>query len=147
MPRRGFTLIEMLIVIVVIGTVVGFSVPRLRAAMVSESVWSARREVTTHLARARAAAVQRGCRATLELEPSTQRVWVTACPVSGTDLDTLGSIANLTSRYGVAFASSSDQVVFGPHGLAMGTAWTRMSFTKGGYSDTLAISPLGRADW
>lgn len=148
MLRKGFTLVELLIAITVAGILLGLGLPRLRAAMIQEQVRSARREVTTRLAQARAVAVQRGCPATLSLNAAATQVWVTACRTGGVaGIDTIGSVANLGTRYQVAMAASSNAVVFGPHGVATGAGWVALKFARSGHTDSLAISPVGRAVW
>jgi prepilin-type N-terminal cleavage/methylation domain-containing protein len=148
MLRRGFTLIELLIAITVAGIMLGIGLPRLRGAMIQESVRSARREVTTRLANARAVAVQRGCPATLRMNAAATQVWVTTCRTGGAvGIDTIGTVANLGTRYQVAMAASSNAVVFGPHGIATGAGWVALKFARSGHTDSLAISPVGRAAW
>ncbi len=148
MLRRGFTLIELLIAVAVMGIALGIGLPRLRGAMIQENVRSSRREVTTRLQQARSAAVQRGCPATLHIRAATSRVWVTTCRMGGAPgLDTLGQIANFRTRYQVSMTASGDSVRFGPHGLAMGASWISLNFARSGHTDSLGISPVGRAAW
>jgi prepilin-type N-terminal cleavage/methylation domain-containing protein len=71
--RRGVSLIETLIVLMLIGTVTAFALPKVRAAQSHESTRSARREVQAAIARAKGAAVQRGCLATLNMEQATDK--------------------------------------------------------------------------
>src|SRR5207249_9066797 len=63
MRRLGFTTIELLIVIVLIGVIVTIGFPRIRRTLDKTNVRSARVYLSTAVATARAAAVQRGCRA------------------------------------------------------------------------------------
>src|ERR671931_541343 len=80
MGRRGFSLIEMFVVFVVVGVIVMIGAPRLRDAFEKTNVRSARIAVATSAAIARAAAVQRGCRAALHFAYGTSSgMWVTAC--------------------------------------------------------------------
>src|SRR6266849_1974203 len=60
--RSGFTTIELLIVIVLIGAVTVITFPKIRQTLDKTSVRAARVDVTTFAALARAAAVRRGCR-------------------------------------------------------------------------------------
>jgi len=147
MLRKGFTLVELLVAIVVAGIMLAIAIPRLQGVIIQEALRSSRREVATRLQQARSAAVQRGCQATLNLDAATARVWVTACKVNGVGLDTLNQIANLRTRYQVAMAASGNQVRFGPHGLAMEASPVALKFARSGHSDSLAISPVGRAMW
>ncbi len=147
MPRNGLTLIELLLALVIVGLVLGFALPQSKPWLQRESVRSARRAVTTELARARAAAAQRGCLSALHLDPANSTVWVTACTLDGTATDTVGAVNNLSSRHGVTFSSDRTTVRFTPHGLAFETSQTVVIFSREGFSDTLAISPLGRPEW
>ena len=147
MSRSGFTLRESIIEIVIISALLSLAMPKVKEYVLHEAVRSARREVTTHLARGRATAVFRGCRAVLHLDPATSRVWITACSIQGTGMDTVGSVDDFQSRFGVAFTSDGDSVLFTPQGVAMASASISMTFSKDGWSENLAITPVGRPVW
>ena len=57
--RRGFTLIEMLIVITVVGVLLAVLVPRYGTIAAAMNVHSAKQEISSMLSQARATAVQR----------------------------------------------------------------------------------------
>ncbi len=143
----GFTLIELVIVITIISAAAVFTVPRVTDSIVRESVRSARRQVTAQLARARNIASTRACRSVFHVVAgSDARVWITACaPGGGTD--TVGAVERLTDRYGVSVTSSKDSISFAPNGLALATDWTSFAFTKSAHTDSLSISPVGKAVW
>jgi prepilin-type N-terminal cleavage/methylation domain-containing protein len=145
--NRGFTLLEILTALVIMGVVMGLGAPRFREFMTHESVRQARVTVTTRLAGARVLAVQRGCQSVLHFESSSSRVWTTACRLTGGGVDTVGLIDNLASRYGVVFAATGDSVLFTPQGIAFNATWITMVFSKEGYSGILDISPVGRPIW
>ncbi len=145
--KRGFTLLEILTALVIMGVVMALGAPRFRDWMTHENVRQARVNVTTQLAGARSIAVQRGCAAVLHIDPSSSRVWITACRLQGVGMDTVGMIENMSSRYGVVFTSTGDSVLFTPQGIAFGAAWTTMTFSKAGYDAVLEISPIGRPLW
>jgi prepilin-type N-terminal cleavage/methylation domain-containing protein len=145
--RRGFTLLEVLIVLTIIGTVTAFALPRVRGAQNEEATRSARREVTASLARAKGTAVQRGCRATLHMRTDVPRVWVTACKTTGSGIDTIGGVSFLSARYGVTMTSSADSLPFAPNSLGLGTAAITMGFTKSGFTSSLQLTPVGRPIW
>ncbi len=147
MSRSGFTLVEAIIVIVIMGVMLTIAIPRVKDYILHESVRSARRTMTTHLARSRATAVHRGCRAVLHMDAATSRVWVTACPVQGNGVDTVGTIDNFDIHFGVAFSSDGDSVLFTPQGVALATTSISMKFSKDGYTDSLEITPVGRPVW
>jgi prepilin-type N-terminal cleavage/methylation domain-containing protein len=131
MRRSGFTIIELLIVIVIIGTVTAFGLPRMNDAVRNESVRSARREVTTQLARAKATAVQRACRSALQIREASGRVWVEACKTTGAGRDTVGAMSNLASKYGVTISTTADSLVFAPNSIGLAPATITMTFTRG----------------
>ncbi len=147
MSRSGFTLVESVIAIVVIGVLVAVGMPSFREWLLREDVRSARRQITTHLARGRATAVYRGCSAVLHIDDSAHRVWITSCPLQGAGLDTVGNIDRFLDHFGVAFTTDGDSVLFTPQGVALATASISMTFSKAGYSNSLLITPVGRPVW
>ena len=75
------------------------------------------------------------------------RVWVTSCGPGGAGVDTVGNVQDLGSRFGVTVAASGDSVIYGPNGMGASPGWIVLTFSKGGHSDSLAISPVGWASW
>jgi prepilin-type N-terminal cleavage/methylation domain-containing protein len=145
---RGFTFVEMLIVMVLMSAVMAMAFPRLQDVAVKEAVRGARLAVGTQLAKARGAAATRGCAATLHVvQGSSARVWITSCPTTGTGIDTVGAVEFLSSKHGVTVASTLDSITFAPSGIAMAANWNVMRFAKSAYADTLSISPVGRPQW
>ncbi len=149
-PRAGFSLIELVLTLVIAGVLMLFAVPRARDLTLRESVRSARRQMTTQLARARATAVQRGCNAVLHLNDDAGTVWLTACPLASGGLsavDTVGSVDNLLERFGVAFTADADSVLYAPQGLAFAASSIALTFSRAEYSASLEVTPVGRAVW
>lgn len=139
----GFTIIEMLWVIVLIGLMAALGIPRIRDAVQKQNVRSARVAAVAHVVKARNAAVQRGCRATVHMR-STGAMWVTACRTSGAGLDTLGDVDNLHDRYGVTLSATRDFIEFDPRGLSLGNQSATITFTNSLATDTIAVNPVGR---
>ena len=110
MRRLGFTTIELLIVIVLIGVIVTIGFPRIRRTLDKTNVRSARVYLSTAVATARAAAVQRGCRAVVHFTSGASgTVWVTTCSrANPAALDTIGGVVQLASRYNVTLAVTTD---------------------------------------
>lgn len=143
MNNRGMTLIEIVMVFVLIGAMVGFAIPRVADRLTRINVSSARDAVATLHARARAVAIQRG--RTVTLKRSGNRVFILAGhPVTGTR-DTVGKSVDIFSRYsGVAMSwSPRDSVTFDARGIGGQTSNTTVTFTKSGYADTLIVSSVG----
>lgn len=141
--RSGMTLIEIIWVIVLIGLMASLGIPRIRDALQKQSVRSARVAGATLVVTARSAAVQRGCRATLNVL-ADGRVFVEVCRTSGTTgLDTLGRV-DLTDRYGVTVVPSRNQIAFGPRGLTLGDQSATVVFQRAPHADTMVINPVGK---
>ena len=146
--RDGYTLFELLVVVTIIGAVAALAIPKVKGPMLRESVRSARRAMVTQLAVARSAAASRGCRSVVHVVAgASARSWVTTCLTVGTGVDTVGTVEQLSDRYSVSVVSSVDSITFAPNGLAFGAGWASLKFNRVGYSDSLAVSPLGKAYW
>jgi prepilin-type N-terminal cleavage/methylation domain-containing protein len=150
MRRHGFTTIELLIVIVMIGVLATIGFPKIRAALDKTNVRSARVSITTFAATARAIATQRGCRSVVHFAAgATARAWVTACPryaAGAGTVDTVAMIDDVAARFNVAMTYSRDSVQYDPRGLSMDNATTVVTFTGNVTStyDSITINPLGK---
>src|SRR5207245_10516574 len=71
MRRSGFTTIEMVIVVVLIGIIAMIGFPKISKTLDKTNVRSARDAVGTLAGTARAAAIQRGCRRVLHFAGNT----------------------------------------------------------------------------
>src|SRR5438552_4788870 len=80
MRRSGFTTIEMVIVVVLIGIIAMIGFPKISKTLDKTNVRSARDAVGTLAGTARAAAIQRGCRTALHFTGNT--AWVTTANCS-----------------------------------------------------------------
>jgi len=144
MRRSGFTTIEMVIVVVMIGIIAMIGFPKIRQALDKTNLRSARDAVGTLAGTARAAAIQRGCRSVLHFAANT--VWVTtACP---TKVDTVSGVQDLYARFKVTMNYSRDSVQYDPRGLSMdGYASNTVAWLTGSVStntDSVMINPLGK---
>ena len=145
MPGRnhGFTIIEMIWVIVLMGLLGLLGVPRIRDALQKQSVRSARVAGTALVVKARAAAVQRGCRATVHMR-SDGRMWVTSCRTVGAGLDTVGTVDDLYDRFGVTMTPTRDSVQYDPRGLSVGNQSATIRFVRLEKSDSFMINAVGK---
>lgn len=136
----GFSLVEMLIALAVAGLLFAMALPKLRDSLASRDIKSARAAVANMYARARINALQ--TRKSTTINFSTTDVWVTM-PVAGGE-DTVGTVAQLSSAYGVTVDPSTASITVLPTGLSnMGAAAT-IKVTRAGKSDSVVISGYGR---
>lgn len=150
MSRAGFTLLELLVVVVIIGVITMVGFPKVRDAIAKTNVRSARVATGTYVATARQAAMQRGCRGVVHFSAGAAgTVWVTVCPrmtTGGTGtIDTLGPISKLAKLYNVTMSQTRDSVVFDPRGLSLTGAQSSVTFAgTDGTRDSIVINILGK---
>src|SRR5437867_5758357 len=138
MNKRGFTFIEIMIVMVIIGVIASFGIPRIRDAVIKTNIRSARVGFSLLAVTARQAAVARGCKGVLHITTGTSgKVWVTVCKLTatgsvGTAVDTIGVPTALASRYGVSIASMVDSIQYDPRGISIGYTQAIVRFTASG---------------
>lgn len=140
----GFSLIEMVIVIVVIGVLLTVSMPYFRSASLKSDLRAGIDAIASLHATAKATAIQRGRMARLVLASSTSSAYVVANDASGSGVDTVGVVENLDSRFGVSFTTSRDTLSFTPRGIGTELSGTTIIVTKSSLSDTITISAAGR---
>ncbi len=142
----GFTVIEMLMVIVVAGIMMAVAIPFLRYTSQKTAVHGAADEISRLYATARATSIQRGKLAWLILNPTSNTALVVANKVNAVGIDTIVTPDNLNTRYSITFTASSDSLVFTPRGVGATVATTTviLSSTAGGSVDTVSIYPTGK---
>jgi len=141
MSRRGFSLVELLIVIVLIGALTSFAIPLVRRGMEARRVSGARITITTMNAKARAIAVQRSRVVRLIVNGNEVRL-VSLHPVTGAV--TVIERRDLNAVYGVTVASTRDTLFYDPRGLGLQNSATTIAVSRpGGYADTVVINSLG----
>ena len=144
MGNRGFSFIEMLVVFIIVGIVVAMGMPRLRDSLEKTNIRSAKAGMATLVAKARAAAVSRGCTATMTINSGT--VAISVCNIAGGGAQILGGVDSLAARYKVTMTSSAPSMQFDPRGLSVNYSGmtVRFSNTSGTLSDSVIINPLGK---
>lgn len=152
MNRRGFTLVEMLIVIVVSALMMVLAFPRVKQAMEATSVRAARVTLANDVAKSRATAVVRGCRAVFHVVGgSSGRAWITTCRVGNVGAvagasDTIGAVDAVSGRYGVDITTNVDSIRFDSRGIRMDYVLSTIVVTGRVYSkvDSLQIDQVGK---
>jgi prepilin-type N-terminal cleavage/methylation domain-containing protein len=148
--RYGFTLVETLIVVVLLGLIVLIGFPKVSAAMGKSDLRSARTTMINLVATARAASVQGNRLTWIKFEGNS--AYVIARPrLSGPGgalvepCDTVGTVHDLDGQYKVGVTAGTDSIQFDPRGFG---AWTggdvSIVLTRGDHYETINIDGLGR---
>jgi prepilin-type N-terminal cleavage/methylation domain-containing protein len=146
--RRGFSLVEMLIVVVMIGIMLTIGFPKLRAGMVNNNVRAARTALINVIAGARSAASQTNRLTWMKVEGN--RAVVLARPrldlvnTGSTNADTIGPVHNLGQVYGVTITPTPDSVRFNSTLTSLGLAGKTFTITRSGRVETVAVDGQGR---
>lgn len=149
-PRRGFTLLEVIIVMALMAIVAAMGAPRLSAALTRrETSTAADRFVSAH-SLARATAVRYGRVAQLHIDASTKRFWV--------DVDTSGAgrnqratiwyVRNLDAE-GLTMTSNRSLLCFDARGIATVVGSCQVGsvvviFSQSEAADTVTTTALGK---
>jgi type II secretion system protein H len=146
--RLGFTLIETLIVIVVIGLLTMIAIPRMTAALAQSNVRAVGSRVAAVYSAARTVAVSTGRTATVHV--SGNKLWAVAgpprmkAPIGANTLDTIVLPENLMTSSHVALTPSSPSFSISPSGLGQIATDITVTASKDGHSSTVTIKPYGR---
>lgn len=141
---RGFTLVEILIVVVLIGIMLAVGIPYFRTGTLKGDLRSGADAIASLHSVAKQTAIQRGRTARLVMDATANTVVVVATNAAGTGLDTVGRVENLNDRYGVTFTTTTPTLIFTPRGIGAETSGTTIIVSKQSFSDTLTISAAGR---
>jgi prepilin-type N-terminal cleavage/methylation domain-containing protein len=143
MDRRGFTTIEMIIVVIMIGVIASIGFPRLRDAFEKQNVRGAKALMATMVATARGAAIQRGCPATLNM--TVDSAWVTACGVNPPAASVqVGTKKLIGDDFGVKLNPSNASIVYDPRGIATVFQSTTVGIIGPHYTDSVVVNQLGK---
>lgn len=143
--RRGFTLIEMVVVIMVAGILLSFSVNAFGNIRSRFAVRDARQAFTSLHARARAQAIEYGRTTEFRFDVTGDSIWVERN-------DTTLTRIHLQNEFGVDMTSNQSQTVytlcmntrgFGKTGCTDFTANLTIEFSNGDDTESLGMTPLG----
>ena len=148
--RRGFTLLEVIIVLALLAVVAATGVPKLSAALRRRTTQTAVDQFATAHSLARATAVRYGRVAQLHIDPSTTRFWVdvdTSATGSG-QRATVWYARNL-AQTGLVMTSNRSLLCFDARGLplvlgACESGDATIIFTALDRADTLRTAALGK---
>lgn len=143
---NGFTLIEMMMVVTILGAVVLIGYPRMSAGMTKASVRGARTTLINLLAKARTAATQTNRITLLKIQGNDAFLLQRPRLLPGLgDADTLGTISHLGDSYGVTITATVDSIRFDPRGLGTGFGTgTSFLISRRGVTETITVDGLGR---
>ena len=143
MRRSGFSTIEMVMVIVLIGLIAAIGFPRLRTGLEKQNIRSSKALIATLAATARGTAIQRGCSATLNLTGDS--VWVTACGINPPAASVqVGTKKLVGSEFNVMLSPNRPSVIYDPRGIATVFQPTTVRVIGPNYQDSVVINELGR---
>ena len=143
MRRNGFSTIEMIIVVILIGLIAAIGYPRMRRGLEKQNIRNAKALIATLASTARGTAIQRGCPATLNM--SADSVWVTACGVNPPAATVaVGTKKLVGSEFSVTLAPTAASVVYDPRGISTQYVSTTVRVIGPHYQDSVVINELGK---
>jgi prepilin-type N-terminal cleavage/methylation domain-containing protein len=143
MRNRGFTVIEILIVMIIIGILAAFGIPRLRNSLEKQNVRSAKALLATLVATARSVAVSRGCPATLNM--TVDSAWVTACGVSPPAASVqVGTKKLIGDDFSVQLGPSVSTLIYDPRGISTAYQVVTVQIVGSTVTDSVIINQVGK---
>ena len=140
--RPGVTLIELVMVLVIMGTLLTMFWKPVNETFNESTRKTATRELAVYVARARSAAVQRSRQSWFVRNGNIIKILIDS---SGVRVP-YGAPLNLATRHGVILTASKDSIAFDARGFSTLTTPTpRFIITAGAAADTVCITGLGVA--
>ncbi len=138
---RGFSTLELLIVVVLLGVLASITAPRLATVGSNLAVHAARQEVAAALAAARAAAINRGQQVSFVRSGNTVGVFIDS---AGTTVS-LGQVRDLQVLHGVEVQATRNVIRFDARGMAAGLDPVEtIVVTRSGARDSVCVLRLGK---
>lgn len=149
--RRGFNLVEVLVVILLVSIVVGFATPQLIRIGNNANLRAARGAMITAVNVAKSAAVTTGKCSFLKLNNNAVSVFTTSCP-GGTQTEIISNrnfgtdySVTITLTKGAGSALAVDSLGFDPRGVPTNhTQSSTFTITKASSTRTVVVGPYGR---
>lgn len=138
--RLGFTLIEMLMVVVIMGLVLAFALPKFNSLRNSGRVGSAKVQLSSSVTIARAAAIQNGRPARWSVSGNT--VTVSAQNAAGVYVN-VGAPSDFYTTHGVELSANPSTIDFDSRGIANGLNSTAKLYVRGSTTDSICVTVLG----
>lgn len=142
--RRGFSIAELLVVLIVSGLIMRMALPRFAAMRDRMALRSAKQQIGAYLVTARATAIRRSKVSTFKVKNNT--IWATTTSSTGTDSTMTGTVPLLTAR-GVTVLKNgigaSDSIRFDPRGFALLNNARTYVLARNSLKDSICISRLG----
>lgn len=142
--RRGFSIVEMLVVMIIAGLVMKMALPRFAAMRDRMSLRSAKQQMGAYLVTARATAIRRARTSTFKVKNNT--IWVTTTKSDGTD-STIALNVPLQTARGVTVSKqgigADDAIPFDSRGMAILNNARTYVLTRNSIKDSLCVSRLG----
>jgi prepilin-type N-terminal cleavage/methylation domain-containing protein len=145
MGRKGFSTIEMIIVVVLVGVIASIGFPRLRRGLEKQRIRNTKALIATMVATARGTAIQRGCVATINF--ATDSVWVTACGLVGNPPPAnvlVGTAKQVKADVNVTLSASQATIGYDPRGMRLLFQPTTVRVIGPNHQDSVVINELGK---
>lgn len=145
---RGFTLIELVIVIVVGGILTSIAMNSFGGVQSRMAVQSARNTFASYHARARAQAIERGVQVVVRVDVAGDSLWLT---MDGDRIDGFDFVGQMNVDV-QSSASNPIKVCLTPRGFADSdcnsfSSTITVTFAQAGHSSELEIWPLGQVKY
>jgi Tfp pilus assembly protein FimT len=135
--RKAFTTLETTVVVAVMAALTAITLPRASGFIDRIEVRGAVAEIESLFSLARHAAIARGTRVTLEIDPSTSTISVHA----GNGLLRSREVGE---AHGVILSANRTTITYSPIGVGYGASNASLIVSRGRAVDTVVVSRLGR---